>query len=108
MFNRPEAKVLSNIEPQLKQIIETLRATNLERAGGLTAELIEAVLRMSNPLYREDKTLPRSHHAPASLRTLVEDLRLVSFTMRRGTPADALLLAERALAVFVKPEAVAH
>jgi hypothetical protein len=47
--------MLSNIEPELRQIVEMLRAGNLESARGRTVELIESVLRMSNPMYREDR-----------------------------------------------------
>jgi hypothetical protein len=102
---------LSDLEPELKQMIELLRAGNLEQARGLTVELIESALRMSSPTYREDKNLrgwaesPAYSHAPGSLRKLAQDLRDVSFTLRRGVPADALLAAERALALFLKPQA---
>jgi hypothetical protein len=37
---------------------------------------------------------------------LTKDLRDVSFTMRRGTLADALVMAERALAAFLGLESV--
>ncbi len=106
--------ILSNIEPELRQIIEILRAGNLELARGRTVELIESVLRMSNPMYREGKSSsgspggPTHNRAPGDLRTLAQELREVSYTIRRGIPTDALLIAERALALFLKPEAVAR
>ena len=105
--------MLSNIEPELRHIVETLRTGQLEHARCRTVELIESVLRMSNPMYREDKNSsglsegrPRYSLAPGSLRTLAQDLRKVSYTIRCGTRADALLIAERALALFLKPEAL--
>ena len=105
--------MLSNIEPDLRQIIGALQGGNLEAAQSRTVLLIESVLQMSNPMYREDKN-PRDrpgetpcHHAPGSLRTLAQDLRDVSRTLRRGIPADALVIAERALAVLLRPEALA-
>jgi hypothetical protein len=105
--------MLSNIEHELRQIIETLRVGNLESARGRTVELIESVLRMSNPMYREDVKPSESFgestykRAPGSLRTLAEELRHVSQKVRRGAPADALVIAEHALAAFLGPEAVA-
>lgn len=104
--------VHANIEPELRHIIGTLRAGDLEHARGRTVELIESVLRMSNPMYREDKNpsgVPRGpvyNRAPGSLRALAERLREVCYTIRCGTPADALLIAERALALFLKPAAL--
>jgi hypothetical protein len=101
--------VLSNIEPELKHIIGTLRSGNLDHARSRTVELIESVLLMSNPMYREDKNPSGGrggqtyNRAPGTLRALTEHLREVSFTIRCGTPADALLIAERALALFLKP-----
>jgi hypothetical protein len=106
--------MLSNIEPELRQIIASLRAGNQENARGRAVELIESVLRMSNPMYREDKNPSGrdggrvQNRLPGSLRTLAQNLRDVSFTIRRGMPADALLIAERALALFLKAEALSH
>jgi hypothetical protein len=104
---------LSDIEPELRQVIETLRAGNVESARGRTVELIESVLRMSNPMYRENVNPAGSSgkstftHAPGSLRTLAQELRDVSQMIRRGIPEDALQIAERALAEFLRPEALA-
>ena len=106
--------MLSNIEPELRQIIEMLRAGNLECARGSTVELIESVVQMSNPMYREDLKPSREqgkstyNHAPGSLRTLAQELRDVSQNIRRGIPTDALLIAEHALAVFLGPAALAR
>jgi hypothetical protein len=50
---------------------------------------------------------PRYNRAAGKLRILTKDLRDVSFTMRRGTQADALGLAEPALVAFLRPEAAA-
>ena len=102
----------SNIESELRHIIETLRTGNVEHARGRTVELIESVLQMSNPMYREDKNSatgaggPAYSGAPGNLRALTEHLRDVCYTIRCGTAADALLVAERALVLFFKPEAL--
>jgi hypothetical protein len=65
-------------------------------------------------MYREETTQPGPHlERPAyngsagKLRILTKDLRDVSFTLRRGTQADALGMAERALVAFLRPQAVA-
>jgi hypothetical protein len=119
-FNRLEKKekpmiMISNVEPDLRQVIQNLRDGNLEKAKDRTVELIEHTLRMSGPMYREETTQPgqqrgRPAHnrAAGKLRILTKDLRDISFTMRRGTQADALEMAERALVVFLRPEAVAR
>lgn len=96
--------VLSSIEPELRHIVETLRTGNLEQARGQTTELIDSVLRMSNPMYREQKKpgAPLGslafHHEPGKLRALAEQLREICYLIRCGTPQDALLSAEQALA----------
>lgn len=106
--------VLSNIESELRQIIEMLRTDDLENARGRTVELIESVLRMSNPMYRENTNQsgssggPARSRAPGTLLALVQQLREVCFAIRRGTPTDALLIAERAAALFLNPETPAH
>ena len=88
---------------------------NLEKAKDRTVELIESAFKMSGPIYREETTQPGPqlgrpayNRAAGKLRILTKDLRDISFTMRRGTHADALGMAERALAVFLRPEAVAR
>ena len=107
--------MLSNVEPDLRRIIQTLREGNLESAKDRTVELIESAFLMSGPMYREEDKQPGSrperptyNRAAGKLRILTKDLRDVSFTMRRGAPADALVMAERALVVFLKPEAPAR
>ena len=104
--------MISNVEPDLRQIIQSLRDGNLETAKDRTVELIESAFKMSGPMYREEARQPGPqperpayNRAAGKLRILTKDLRDVSFTMRRGTQADALEMAERALAVFLKPEA---
>jgi hypothetical protein len=106
---------ISKVEPDLRQIIQNLRDGNLEKAKDRTVELIESAFRMSGPMYREETPQPGPqlerptyNRAAGKLRILTKDLRDVSFTMRRGTQADALGLAERALVVFLKPEAGAR
>ena len=106
---------ISKVEPDLRQIIQNLRDGNLEKAKDRTVELIESAFRMSGPMYREENAQPGPllerpayNRAAGKLRILTKDLRDVSFTMRRGTQADALGLAERALVVFLKPEAGAR
>ena len=106
---------ISSVEPDLRQIIQSLRDGNLEKAKDCTVELIESAFKMSGPMYREatpqpgpQTERPTYNRAAGKLRILTKDLRDVSFTMRRGTPADALQMAERALVVFLKPEAVAR
>ena len=106
---------ISNVEPDLRLIIQTLRDGNLEMAKDRTVELIECTCRMSGPMYREEimqrgpqPEAPTYNRAAGKLRTLTEDLRDVSFTMRRGTQVDALEMAERALVVFLGPETVAR
>src|SRR6266404_6847550 len=104
---------ISNVEPDLRQIIQNLRDGNLEKAKDRTVALIESAFRMSGPMYREEimqpapklERPPKYNRAAGKLRTLTKDLRDVSFTMRRGTQADALEMAERALVVFLMPEA---
>jgi hypothetical protein len=105
---------ISKVEPDLRQIIQNLRDGNLEKAKDRTVELIESAFRMSGPMYREQTTQPVSqlerpayNRTAGKLRILTKDLRDVSFTMRRGTQADALGMAERALVAFLRPEAVA-
>src|SRR5882672_11039681 len=105
---------ISKVEPDLREIIQNLRDGNLEKAKDRTVELIESAFRMSGPMYREATTPPgpqqerpayNRNRAAGKLRILTKDLRDVSFTMRRGTQADALGMAERALVAFLKPEA---
>ena len=107
--------MISNVEPDLRQIIQTLRDGNLEKAKDRTVELIESAFRMSGPMYREATTQPGPqlgrpayNRAAGKLRILTKDLRDVSFTMRRGTQADALGMAERALVAFLRPEVMAR
>ena len=107
--------MISNVEPNLRQIIQSLRDGNLENAKDRTVELIESASRMSGPMYREEtmppgpqSERPAYNRAAGKLRILTKDLRDVSFTMRRGTPADALEMAERALVSFLTPEAMAR
>src|SRR5882762_885811 len=104
--------MISNVVPDLRQIIQSLRDGNLEKAKGCTVELIESAFQMSGPMYREEivqlgprPDFPTYNRAAEKLRILTKDLRDVSFTMRRGTQADALEMAERAVVVFLKPEA---
>jgi len=106
---------ISKVEPDLRQIIQNLRDGNLEKAKDRTVELIESAFRMSGPMYREETTQPGPqqerpayNRAAGKLRILTKDLRDVSFTMRRGTQVDVLEMAERALLVFMKPDAVAR
>ena len=106
--------MISNVEPDLRQIIQTLRDGNLEMAKDRTVELIECTCQMSGPMYREEimqrgrqPDKPTYNRAAGKLRILTKDLRDVSFTMRRGTQVDALKMAERALVVFLGPERVA-
>ena len=101
--------MLADVEPDLRLIIKKLREGDVERAKDSTVELIESAFRMSGPMYREDgdaRPERRSQlslcNRAARLRTLTKDLRDVSFTMRRGTQADALEMAERALVVFLR------
>ena len=101
--------MIADVEPDLRQIIQTLRAGNLEKAKDRTVELIESAFRMSGPMYREEimkpgpqTDQPAYNRAAGKLRILTKDLRDVSFTMRRGTPADALEMAERALVAFLE------
>jgi hypothetical protein len=103
---------ISKVEPDLQQIIQNLRDGNLEKAKDRTVELIESAFRMSGPMYREETTQsgpqlerPAYNRAAGKLRILTKDLRDVSFTMRRGTQADALGMAERALVAFLRPQA---
>jgi hypothetical protein len=106
---------ISKVEPDLRQIIQNLRDGNLEKAKDRTVELIESAFQMSGPMYREETTQagpqlerPAYNRAAGKLRILTKDLRDVSFTMRRGTRGEALVMAERALAVFLRPEAFAR
>ena len=94
---------ISKVEPDLRQIIQTLRDGDLETAKNRTVELIECACRMSGPMYREEviqrgpqQEKPTYNSAAGKLRILTKDLRDVSFTMRRGTQTDALEMAERA------------
>jgi hypothetical protein len=107
--------MISKVEPDLRQIIQNLRDGNVKIAMDRTVELIESAFRMSGPMYREEiaqpgpqQERPTYNRAAGRLRILTKDLRDISFTLRRGTQADALGMAERALAVFLRPEAVAR
>jgi hypothetical protein len=102
---------ISKVEPELRQIIQTLRDGDLETAKNRTVELIECACRMSGPMYREEviqrgpqQEKPTYNSAAGKLRILTNALRDVSFTMRRGTQTDALEMAERALVVFLGSE----
>ena len=97
--------MLSDVEPDLRAIIQTLRDGNLELAKDRTVALIECICRMSGPMYR-DESMRRGPQPVGSLRDLTRDLREVSFTMRRGTQGHALQMAERALCVFLRTESV--
>ena len=103
---------ISKVEPDLRQIIQSLRDGNLEMAKDRIVELIESTCRMSGPMYREEinwgpqPEKPTYSHQSGKLRILTKDLRNVSFTMRRGTQLDALEMAERALVVYLGPERV--
>jgi hypothetical protein len=108
--------MISEVEPDLRQIIQTLRDGHLETAKDRTVELIECACRMSGPMYREENIrpgpgprpqIPEYKRAAVKLRILTKDLREVSFTMRRGTQVDALQMAERALSVYLAAEPVA-
>ena len=106
---------ISKVEPDLPQIIQNLTRGQLGKGQGSTVELIESAFRMSGPMYREETTQPGPqlerpayNRAAGKLRILTKDLRDVSFTLRRGTEADALGMAERALVAFLRPEAVAR
>jgi len=106
---------ISKVEPDLRQIIQNLRDGNLEKAKDRIVELIESAFRMSGPMYREATTqpgpqlgLPAYNRAAGKLRILTKDLRDVSFTLRRGTEADALGRAEHALVAFLRPEVMAR
>ena len=103
--------MISEVEPDLRQIIQTLRDGNLEAAKERTVLLIECTCRMSGPMYSEENIRPGSRpddpeykRAAGKLRILTRDLRKVSFTMRRGTQVNALEMADRALSVFLDPE----
>ena len=103
--------MISEVEPDLRRIIQTLRDGHLEAAKDRTAELIECTCRMSGPMYREESVrpgprpaVPEYKSAAVRLRVLTKDLREVSFTMRRGTQVNALEMAERALNVFLGPK----
>lgn len=105
--------MISEVEPDLRQIIQTLRDGKLEAAKDRTVELIECTCRMSGPMYREESIRPGPRpagpeykSAAVKLRVLTKDLREVSFTMRRGTQVNALEMAERALSVYLAPETV--
>jgi hypothetical protein len=50
--------MISNVEPDLRQIIQSLRDGNLEMAKDRTVELIESACRMSGPMYREETMQP--------------------------------------------------
>ena len=50
--------MISEVEPDLRQIIQTLRDGNLETAKDRTVELIECTCRMSGPMYREESIRP--------------------------------------------------
>jgi hypothetical protein len=115
VFGQLEGRVMmiSEVEPDLRQIIQTLRDGNLEAAKDRTVELIECTCRMSGPMYREESIrpgprpeVPEYKTAAGKLRILTKDLREVSFTMRRGTQVNAIEMAERALSVFLGPESV--
>jgi hypothetical protein len=104
---------ISSVEPDLRQIIQTLRDGNVELAKDRTVELIEHASRMSGPMYREEvvqsgpqRERPTYNRAAGRLRILSKDLRDVSFTLRRGTQVAALEMAERALIVFLSSDTV--
>jgi hypothetical protein len=100
--------VLSSIKPELRHIVATLQTGNLEQARGRTVELIESVLRMSNPMYREDRKPLGSlafNYEPGKLRALAQQLREICYLIRCGTVQDALLSAEQALAALDEAEA---
>jgi hypothetical protein len=90
--------MLSDVEPDLRQIIKTLRdGNNLQNAMDRTVGLIESTFRMSGPMYREENKLsgggperPTYNYAAGKLRTLTKDLRDVSFTMRRGAQTGSV------------------
>jgi hypothetical protein len=103
--------LISNVEPDLREIIQTLRDGKLEIAKDRTVGLIERACLMSGPMYREEvvqtgeqRDRPTYNRAAGRLRILTKDLRDVSFTMRRGAAVDALAIAERALVVFLGVE----
>lgn len=103
--------MIANVEPDLREIIQTLRDGKLEIAKDRTVGLIERACRMSGPMYREEipqrgaqRDRPTYNRAAGKLRILTKDLRDVSFTMRRGTAVDALEIAERALVDFLAVE----
>ena len=101
--------MILEVEPDLRQIIQTLRDGNLETAKDRTVELIECTCRMSGPMYREENMrrvrpqIPEYKSAAVKLRILTKDLREVSFTMRRGTqvvcPSNRGTGAERLLGI---------
>jgi hypothetical protein len=104
---------IASVEPDLRQIIRILRDGQVGTAQGRTVDLIAHTCRMSGPMYREeiaqqgpDRDRPTYQRAAGRLGILTKDLREISFTMRRGTPAAALVLAERALDVFLAADTV--
>jgi hypothetical protein len=102
---------ISKVEPDLRRIMQNLRDGEFEKAMDRIVELIESAFRMSGPTYREETAQPGPqlkrptyNRAAGKLRILTKGLRDISFTMRRGTQADAQGMAERALVVFLRPE----
>ena len=74
--------MISDVEPDLRQVIQNLRDGNLDKASDRTVELIEHALRMSGPMYREQTIQPGQHEgrpsynrAAGKLRILTKDLR---------------------------------
>ena len=53
---------ISKVEPDLRQIIQSLRDGNLEKAKDRTVELIESAFRMSGPMYREERPRGRDRN----------------------------------------------
>jgi hypothetical protein len=50
--------MISNVEPDLREIIQNLRDGDLEKAEDRTAKLIESAFGMSGPMYREEIIQP--------------------------------------------------
>jgi hypothetical protein len=78
--------MISEVEPDLRQIIQNLRDGNVEKAKDRTVELIECAFRMSGPMYREEcltpgpeQDRPTYNRSAGKLRVLAKDLRDVSF-----------------------------
>ena len=106
---------ISKVEPDLRQIIQNLRDGDLEKAKDRTVELIESAFRMSGPMYREETMRSGSQLEPPAYNRAAGKLRILPrtcgmFLSQCGVARrqNALGMAERALAVFLKPEAVAR